>query len=85
MFVDVGAYGPPHKKPYNHMKDMPKMEKFVRDIKGYQALYAHTYMTESEFREMFDHTLYDQMRTKLNANEAFPQVYFKVSGKGKAK
>jgi len=82
MFVDVGAYGPPRKK-FNHLIDMPKMEKFVRDLKGYQALYAHTYMNSQEFREMFDHTLYDQMRKTLNAQKAFPEVFVKVFGKAK--
>lgn len=79
MFIDIGAYGHPH-KPFNHLVDMPKAEKFVRDHNGYQALYAHTYMTYEEFREMFDHDLYDQMRKKYKAEKAFPEVYDKIYG-----
>jgi len=79
MFIDIGAYAAP-KKAFNHMVDMPRAEKFVRDHHGYQALYAHTYMTYEEFREMFDHTLYDEMRRKYNCENAFPEVYDKVYG-----
>jgi len=42
-------------------------------------LYADSYMTEEEFRSMFDHTLYDQMRNKYECKEAFPTVYGKVN------
>ena len=28
-------------------------------------MYADSYMTRDEFRDMFDHTLYDKMRIKL--------------------
>lgn len=84
MYVDVGAYGPP-KRPYNNLIDMPKMERFVIDNHGYQALYAVTYMNKDEFREMFDHTLYDQLRKKYNAEDAFPDVYTKVANKRKSK
>jgi delta24-sterol reductase len=42
-------------------------------------LYADTYMTRTEFREMFDHSLYDRVRTKSKSAEAFPEVYDKVS------
>lgn len=61
------------------------MERFVIDNHGYQALYAVTYMNKDEFREMFDHTLYDQLRKKYNAEDAFPDVYTKVANKRKSK
>jgi len=77
MFIDVGAYGPPQ-KPFNHLVDMPKMEKKVREVKGYQALYAFTYMSREEFRQMFHHALYDKLRKKFFAEDAFPEVYDKV-------
>lgn len=44
----------------------------------FQMLYADTYMTRSEFREMFDHELYDKMRKKYDCCDAFPEVYDKV-------
>ncbi|MDX2429963.1 MAG: hypothetical protein QNK35_03455, partial [Bacteroides sp.] len=55
-----------------------KMEKYTRDVKGYQLLYADTFMTREEFREMFDHTLYDKVRRKYKAEGAFPEVYDKI-------
>ena len=42
-------------------------------------MYADSYMTREEFREMFDHTLYDKMRKKLNCSGSFPEVYDKVN------
>ena len=54
------------------------MEKYTRDVKGYQLLYADTFMTREEFREMFDHTLYDRVRKKYNAEGAFPEIYDKI-------
>ena len=42
-------------------------------------LYADSYMTEKEFQDMFDHSLYNEMRRKYNCEEAFPAVYGKVS------
>ena len=44
-------------------------------------LYADSYMTREEFREMFDHTLYDKMRKELHCEDAFPEVYDKVNRK----
>lgn len=45
---------------------------------SFQMLYADSYMTESEFHSMFNHSLYDQMRKKYGCDEAFPRVYSKV-------
>ena len=42
-------------------------------------MYADSYMTKAEFREMFDHTLYDEMRQKYQCTKAFPDVYDKVN------
>lgn len=46
-------------------------------------LYADTYTTKEEFRKMFDHTLYDKMRAKLQCEKAFPEVYDKVCRKAR--
>ena len=48
---------------------------------SFQMLYADTYMTLEEFREMFDHSLYDKMRKQLDCEKAFPEVYGKVNRK----
>lgn len=46
---------------------------------SFQMLYADTYMTGEEFRQMFDHKLYDRVRKRFNASKAFPEVYDKVN------
>ena len=45
----------------------------------FQMMYADSYMTKEEFEEMFDHTLYYEMRQKYDCLKAFPNVYEKVS------
>jgi len=79
MFVDIGAYGIPRTKDFNARDSTRRVEKFVRDVKGYQALYADTYMSLDEFREMFDHSLYDELRKEYKCNEVLPEIYNKVS------
>lgn len=57
-----------------------KVENFVIQHKGFQMLYADTYTTRDEFRQMFDHTLYDKVRDTLPyCKEAFPEIYGKVN------
>ena len=56
-----------------------KVEEFVRKVGGFQMMYADSYMTKTEFRQMFDHTLYDKMRLKFNCEGCFPEVYGKVN------
>ena len=46
---------------------------------SFQMMYADSYMSKEEFREMFDHTLYDEMREKYQCTKAFPDVYDKVN------
>jgi delta24-sterol reductase len=79
MYVDVGAYGIPKAKNYHAEKTTRNLEAFVRKVNGFQMLYADTYMTREEFRSMFDHSLYDELRKKYDAIDAFPEVYDKVS------
>ena len=79
MYVDVGLYGIPKTSDFHARDTHRRVEKYVSDIGGYQMLYADTYTTREEFRNMFDHTLYDKMRKSLNAEKAFPEVYDKVN------
>jgi len=83
MFIDIGAYGNPKPPDWNSKESLRRIEKFVRDVKGFQALYADTYMTRQEFREMFDHRLYDLLREKYRCGDAFPEVYDKISKKAR--
>ncbi|CAH2089087.1 unnamed protein product [Euphydryas editha] len=82
MYNDLGVYGVPgkvkDKKPYNPVNAMRDMEKFTRDVGGYSFLYADIFMTRTEFKEMFDLTLYEFARKKYKAEGAFPHLYDKV-------
>lgn len=84
MYVDVGAYGTPGKKDFDNASALPLLEQFVIEHQGYQALYARTYLTETDFRRMFDHSHYDRLRERLPyCRQAFGDVYDKVSSKGR--
>ena len=79
MFVDIGIYGEPGVDNYQAKTTTRKLEKFVTENNGYQALYADTYQTREELRTMFDHTLLDKLRKESNAIAAFPEPFDKVS------
>ncbi len=79
MFVNVGIYGEPGIENYQARITTRKLEKFIREVNGFQALYADTYQTREELRQMFDHTLLDKIRKENNAVKAFPEPYDKVS------
>ncbi len=36
-------------------------------------------MDREQFRQMFDHTVYDQLRIKYKCADAFPDVFDKVN------
>jgi delta24-sterol reductase len=82
MYNDLGVYGVPGKvargEPYNATLAMRAMEHFTREVGGYSFLYADTFMTPEEFWEMFDPTLYEQVRERYGAKGAFPGLYEKT-------
>ncbi len=82
MYNDLGVYGVPaavqRGEPYNATVAMRAMEHFTREVGGYSFLYADTFMDGDEFREMFDHTLYDQVRDAYAATGAFPPLFDKT-------
>lgn len=82
MYNDLGIYGVPgqvkNKQAYDPVTAMREMEKFTRDVGGFSFLYADTFMDPKEFREMFDLTLYEIVRTKYHAVNHFPHLYDKV-------
>jgi len=51
----------------------------VVTVGRFQMLYADSYLTFEEFRQMFDHSLYDAMRKQFACDGAFPEVYDKVN------
>lgn len=81
LFVDIGAYGTPKQKAFDGYSALQKLESYVIENGGYQALYARTTMTEEALRQMFDHTTYDLLREKMPyCKKAFGDVYHKVGG-----
>lgn len=79
MYVDIGIYGVPKVNNFVPQKTTREIEDLVTNCNGYQMLYADTYRSKDEFRQMFDHKLYDRMRKKFNCENAFPDVYDKVN------
>jgi delta24-sterol reductase len=78
LYVDIGAYGNPQSVTYDYKKSLRSVEEYVRKVNGYQALYADTMMTREELRQMFDHRLYDKIRTQYGCVERLPEFYDKV-------
>nr|XP_061790164.1 delta(24)-sterol reductase-like [Nerophis lumbriciformis] len=78
LYVDVGAYGEPKVKHFEATMSTRRLEKFVRDVHGFQMLYADVYMDRDEFWEMFDGQLYHKLREELGCKDAFPEVYDKI-------
>lgn len=84
MFVDIGAYGIGNVPNFDGIEALKKTEQFVIDHNGYQAMYAKTMLTEEDFRKMFDHSYYDQIRDSIPlARKAFPDLYHKLSKKAR--
>lgn len=81
MYVDIGVYGVPkvRKGDFHPTRTTRQIEDLLVDCKGFQMLYADCYRSRAEFREMFDHSLYDRMRKQLACESAFPEVYDKIN------
>ena len=58
MIVRQSKAGVRRGEDYNAMDAVREMEKFLLDHRGYQALYAVTQLSRTEFRRMFDCTTY---------------------------
>jgi delta24-sterol reductase len=85
MYVDIGAYGIPRqvleKQPFDAVGTAQKVESYVASVHGFQMLYADSYLTRDEFRDMFDHEHYDLMKARYDTHGAFPEVYEKTCKK----
>jgi Delta24-sterol reductase len=80
MFVDIGAYGTAQVPGFDGDTELHNLEQFVIENNGYQALYAKTLLSRTDFRKMFHHTKYDEIREKMpDCKRAFGEVYDKVS------
>lgn len=82
MYFDLGVYGVPlpikQGKPFKTVHAMRKMEDFTREVGGYPFLYADTFMTREEFGQMFNLDLYEKVRVRYHADNAFPHLYDKI-------
>jgi delta24-sterol reductase len=82
MWVDLGAYGVPRavkqRKPWDPKLKMRDFEHWTRQKGGFQATYTDLFCTRREFRQMFNHDLYDEQRAKYKCLDAFPEVYDKI-------
>ncbi|CAH0551811.1 unnamed protein product [Brassicogethes aeneus] len=82
LYSNLGIYGVPgyvkRKEKWDAVECMREMEQFTRQLGGFSFLYADICMGRDEFKEMFDLTLYEQVRKKYFAEGAFPHLYDKV-------
>eukprot|EP00924_Labyrinthula_sp_SR-Ha-C_P013583 augustus_masked-scaffold_5-processed-gene-7.48-mRNA-1 protein AED:0.41 eAED:0.43 QI:0/-1/0/1/-1/1/1/0/488 len=80
MFYDLGVYGIPKVSRKETVQGLRQMEEYTRKHGGAPFLYADTFMSREEFEDMFDLTLYEEVRKKYNAEGSFPHLYDKTSG-----
>ncbi|PRQ05323.1 FAD binding domain protein [Enhygromyxa salina] len=82
MYFDLGVYGVPgpiqRGEKFKTVHAMREMEAFTQSVRGFPFLYADTFMTRAEFEEMFDLSLYREVRAKYGAQGAFPDLYDKI-------
>lgn len=79
FYVDIGLYGVPGVKNFNAAICTRAIEEKCRLWKGFQMLYADTYMTRNEFHVMFNHELYNNVRQKYSLDKYLPEVYDKIN------
>jgi len=82
-FLDLGIYGIPQRikdgdERFDTVTRVRRFEQRVRELGGFLHTYCDVFSTEEEFMEMFDHTLWREMRAKYETEGAFPTIYEKV-------
>ncbi len=79
LFVDIGAYGTPQSPKFKGDPSLKRLEQFVIDHHGYQAMYARSLMSREQYETMFDHKDYYRLRKSLPyVEEAYEDVYSKI-------
>ena len=83
VFLDIGVYGFPQRvkdgeERFPTVTKVRELEQKARSVGGFLHTYCDVFSTEAEFREMFDHTLWRQMRSHYGADGVFPTIYEKV-------
>ena len=83
VFLDIGVYGFPRRVRDGDVRfpavtKVRALERKARSLGGFLHTYCDVFSTEAEFTEMFDHTLWHQMRRRYRAEGVFPTIYEKV-------
>ena len=80
--VDLAAYGVPKDvregKSWDAKKAYRAFDKWTRDVGGFCPFYTDLFCTRKEYRQMFDHTLWETCRKRLGADDAFPEPFDKI-------
>ncbi|KAI8254909.1 Delta(24)-sterol reductase [Colletotrichum sp. SAR 10_98] len=75
--LNIGLWGWGPANPDEFVAKNRALEHKLRELGGMKWLYAHTYYTEDEFWQAYDHEWYDGLRVKYGAT-TLPTVYNKV-------
>lgn len=82
-YLNLGIYGIP--KPirsgntkYPTVTKVREVEQYVRDNGGFLHTYVDVFSTKEEFEQMFDHTLWRQVRKVYDPTGVFPEIYDKI-------
>lgn len=82
QFINFGLYGIPavikDGRQFKTITAVRRLEAHIRSVGGFAHTYCDSFQTQDEFRAMYDHTLYDEMRAKYKAVDAFPDVFVKT-------
>lgn len=83
LYMNLGIYGIPKQIREGNLKyptvtKVRELEGMIRDFGGFLHTYVDVFSTEEEFEQMFDLTLWREMRERYNANGAFPTIYQKI-------
>ncbi len=82
MFFDIGLYGvsgaAKRGERWSAPEAVARYERFLIEVGGYSALYAIVELSRAQFDQMFDRTLYRQMRQKWDPESKLLDCFEKV-------
>jgi delta24-sterol reductase len=83
IYLDLGIYGFPQRVKdgddrFPAVTKVRALERKARALGGFLHTYCDVFSTQEEFEEMFDHSLWREMRAKYRADGTFPTIYEKV-------
>ena len=78
--INVGVWGETDAKNFTQFRALNRsLEKMVIENHAHKTLYAHSYFSEEEFWKIYDKQQYEALRKKYHADEAFADIYDKVT------